>query len=90
MPIGVRHGKSAQPSSRFGDSDTASGRRNARGATLTVEGDRQDYGEDRVITIGSLDAAMVVLVWTPPDGAYRIISIRKANERERTVCGPRF
>ena len=33
------------------------------GATLTVEDDRRDYGEDRFITIGFLDGAMVVLVW---------------------------
>ena len=60
------------------------------GATLTVEDDRQDYGEDRFITIGFLDGTMVVLVWTPRAGAYRIISIRKANERERTHYGRRF
>ena len=36
------------------------------GATLTVEDDRRDYGEDRLITIGFLDDAMVVPVWTPP------------------------
>ena len=60
------------------------------GATLTVEDDRQDYGEDRFITIGFLDGTMVVLVWTPRAGAYRIISVRKANERERTHYGPRF
>ena len=60
------------------------------GATLTVEDDRQNYGEDRFITIGFLDARMVVLVWTRRDGAYRIISMRKANERERTLYGPRF
>lgn len=60
------------------------------GATLTVEDDRQDYGEDRFITIGFLDATMVVLVWTPRDGAHRIISMRKANERERALYGPRF
>ena len=60
------------------------------GATLTVEDDRQDYREDRFITIGFLDATMVVLVWTPRDGAHRIISMRKANERERTLYGPRF
>ena len=60
------------------------------GATLTVEDDRQDYGEDRFITIGILDATMVVLVWTPRDGAHRIISMRKANERERGFYGPRF
>ena len=35
------------------------------GATLTVDDDRRDYGEDRFITIGFLDGAMVVLVWTP-------------------------
>ena len=60
------------------------------GATLTVEDDRQDYGEDRFITIGFLDATMVVFVWTPRDGAHPIISMRKANERERTLYGPRF
>ena len=60
------------------------------GATLTVKDDRRDYGEDRFITIGFLDDAMMVFVWTPRDGAYRIISMRKANERERTLYIPRF
>ena len=60
------------------------------GATLTVEDDRRDYGEERFITIGFLDDTMVVLVWTPRDGTHRIISMRKANERERTLYGPRF
>lgn len=60
------------------------------GATLTVEDDRHDYGENRRITIGFLDARMVVLVWTLRHGAYRIISMRKANEREQSLYGPRF
>ena len=60
------------------------------GATLTVEDDRQDYGEVRYITIGFLDEAMVVLVWTRRDDAHRIISMRRANERERRLYGPRF
>ena len=60
------------------------------GATLTVEDDRKDYGEDRFITIGLLNGTMVVLVWTPRNGAYRIISMRKANERERRIYGSRF
>ena len=60
------------------------------GATLTVEDDRQDYGEVRFITIGFLDSRMVILVWTPRDDAYRIISMRKANEREQAIYGPRF
>ena len=60
------------------------------GATLTVDDDRQDYGEARFITIGFLDDAMVVLVWTPRGDARRVISMRKANERERRLYGPRF
>ena len=60
------------------------------GATLTVDDDRQDYGEDRFITIGFLDATMLVLVWTPRNRVHRIISIRNVNERERTLYGPRF
>lgn len=60
------------------------------GATLTAEDDRRRYGEDRFITIGFLDGAMVVVVWTPRNGAYRVISMRKANERERKLYGPRF
>lgn len=60
------------------------------GATLTVEDDRRDYGEDRFITIGFLNDTMVVVVWTPRRDAYRIISMRKANERERRIYGSRF
>lgn len=60
------------------------------GDTLTVEDDRQNYGEDRFITIGFLDERMVILVWTPRAGAYRIISMRKANEREQAIYGARF
>ena len=56
--------------------DTARADEVLAGPTLTVEDDRQNYGEDRFITIGFLDAAMVVLVWTPRDGAHRIISMR--------------
>ena len=60
------------------------------GATLTVEDDRRDYGEVRYITIGFLDDTMVVIVWTRRNDAHRIISLRRANERERRLYGPRF
>ncbi len=60
------------------------------GSTLTVEDDRQNYGEDRFITIGFLDGRMVILVWTPRSGTRRIISMRKANEREQALYTPRF
>ena len=45
---------------------------------------RQDYDEDRFITVGLLDARLVVLVWTPRGEVRRIISMRKANDREKT------
>ena len=49
------------------------------GPTLTVEDDRRNYGEGRFITIGFLDGAMVILVWTPRNrGTHRIISMRRA------------
>ncbi|SKA27294.1 hypothetical protein SAMN02745126_04636 [Enhydrobacter aerosaccus] len=60
------------------------------GPTLTVEDDRQDYGEARYITIGFLADRMVVLVWTPRGAARRIISMRKANDREQALYAPRF
>ena len=60
------------------------------GATLTVEDDRKDYGEIRLITIGFLDERMVVMVWTQRDSARRIISLRKANEQEQKAYSSRF
>ncbi|MGL4440409.1 MAG: BrnT family toxin [Bosea sp. (in: a-proteobacteria)] len=60
------------------------------GSTLTVEDVRMDYGETRLITIGNLDRRMVVLVWTERTGERRIISMRKANEREQAIYGARL
>jgi len=60
------------------------------GKTLTVQDTRQDYGEDRFITIGRLNKRMVVLVWTPRGEVRRIISMRKANDREQALYGPRL
>ena len=60
------------------------------GATLTIADDRMDYGETRYITIGFLDERMVVLVWTPRGDVHRIISMRKANDREKAIYEPRF
>ena len=60
------------------------------GATLTIEDDRKDYCEDRFITIGFLDGRMLVLVWTLRNDTPRIISMRKANEREQDLYASRF
>mgnify|MGYP000061878246 FL=1 len=53
------------------------------GATLTMEDNRRDYGEPRNITYGYLNGREVVIVWTQRETSKRIISMRKANEREQ-------
>jgi len=60
------------------------------GPTLTVEDDRHDYGETRFITIGLLGHRMVVMVWTRRRAVRRIISLRKANDREQTFYRSRL
>ena len=50
---------------------------------FTLEDDRYDYDEPRFITAGSLDNRMVVIVWTQRNEKRRIISLRKANVREK-------
>jgi uncharacterized protein len=52
--------------------------------------DRKDYGEQRFVTVGYMNGRMVYVAWTPRDGAYRIISMRKANEREQQKYGPQL
>jgi uncharacterized DUF497 family protein len=52
------------------------------GATVTVNDERKDYGETRFVTAGRLDGRIVIVVWTRRGHARRIISMRKANERE--------
>jgi len=53
------------------------------GATYTFPDDRKDYGEERFICFGSLNGRLVAVVYTIRDGSRRIISMRKANEREQ-------
>lgn len=53
------------------------------GPVFDLEDDRQDYGEPRWLTFGLLNERMVAVVWTPRGEARHIISMRKANERER-------
>ena len=54
-------------------------------ATATIQDDRFDYGEDRVLTFGILDGRVVAIIHTETDEVIRIISFRKAlkNEEER-------
>lgn len=55
------------------------------GPCLTFPDTRQEYGEERHITIGLFSGRMVVLVWTWRGQVRRIISLRKANEREQAI-----
>ncbi len=45
--------------------------------------DRENYGETRFITYGYIGDRIVALVWTERRTSRRIISLRKANEREQ-------
>lgn len=58
------------------------------GTHLTVTDSRKEYGEPRHITYGTLDGRMVVVIWTDRGDSRRIISLRKANDREQASHGP--
>lgn len=48
-----------------------------------IEDTRQDYGEKRFILLGPLFERLVIIVFTVRDERIRIISMRKANQREQ-------
>jgi len=45
--------------------------------------DRFDYGETRWVALGNLKQRLHVIIYTLRDNSIRIISLRKANLRER-------
>lgn len=45
--------------------------------------EREEYGEERIITVGRLRNRTVVMVWTWRGRKRRIISMRYANDREK-------
>ena len=57
---------------------------------LTIEDDRRVHGEIRSLTIGFLSNRMVIVAWKSRKDATRIISMRKANEREQVSYGRSF
>jgi hypothetical protein len=52
---------------------------------LTRLDTRFDYGEDRYLTMGLLVRRVVIVAHTIRNGTNRIISMRKANEREQKI-----
>jgi uncharacterized DUF497 family protein len=53
-----------------------------QGITISAEDIRQDYGEKRFISLGRLEDIVVVIVYTERMEKTRIISMRKANQKE--------
>ncbi|MBF0292554.1 MAG: BrnT family toxin [Nitrospinae bacterium] len=60
------------------------------GETITFDDNRADYGERRFITLGKLGGRVVVIAHTPRGTGTRIISMRKANEREKEIYQKRL
>ena len=50
---------------------------------VTFEDDRDDYGEQRFVSVGIAHGRVVVLVWIERDDGPRLISCRKAEPHER-------
>lgn len=50
-----------------------------------VEDSRFDYGGPRSIAFGQISADLHVLVYTVRDDLIRVISLRRANRRERAL-----
>jgi uncharacterized protein len=53
------------------------------GITAEVEDTREDYGETRNICFDLLRSRLVQIVYTPRGADRHIISMRKANDREK-------
>jgi uncharacterized DUF497 family protein len=49
-----------------------------------IEDTRKDYNEQRIQALGYIGEHLHVMVFTPRDGAVHVISLRRANRRERT------
>jgi uncharacterized protein len=50
---------------------------------LDTEDDRRDYGEERRLTVGSIEGRLFAVAYTLRGRLVRLISARKANQREQ-------
>ena len=50
---------------------------------LNAQDDRRDYSEERWLTLGNIEGRLFAVVYTPRGKLIRLISARKANEREQ-------
>ena len=51
--------------------------------------DRRDYGEARFKATGMIDGRLFITIFTPRGERFRLISLRKANEREKRAWANR-
>jgi len=63
--------------------DFADAARVFEGPVFEAEDTRFAYPEQRYSTIGLLDGRMIVIIWTETVNGRRVISMRKANDREQ-------
>ena len=54
-------------------------------AALTVEDSRTDYGEARFVSLVPINDRLCVVAWCMRGDKLRVISLRKANARERKL-----
>lgn len=65
--------------------DFADAERVFAGPTFTFEDDREDYGEQRWVTLGLLGMKVMVIVHTETEDEIRIISMREADNDEHLL-----
>ena len=56
------------------------------GTVVTWSDTREDYGENRYISIGKVANAFLVVVHTDRGGNIRLISARPASRKEKEAC----
>ena len=50
---------------------------------IDIKDERRDYNEERRLTLGKIEGRLFVAAYTPRGKLIRLISARKANEREQ-------
>jgi uncharacterized DUF497 family protein len=55
------------------------------GECSTVRDERQNYGEERFVSLGVFRGRLVFVAWTSRESKYRITTMRKANAREQII-----
>ena len=60
------------------------------GPTIDIPDFRRDYGERRINSVGHLNGRMMIVCWTPRGEARHVMSMRKANEREKARYADRL